>query len=569
MMKKYIILIAVFYSSMLAAQSVYAPLSNDYYDLIDRMDIKGYSRNIFTEVKPYLRKDIAEMADSAAKDSSKFFSKVDRRNLLYLQHDNWEWSHVKDSGNSVKPILKVFYQKKNDFYEVNTKGLQFQLNPVACFSYGKDEDNGTNPSTYINTRGFDLRGIIDNKVGFYTFLTDNQAAFPQYVNNRVAATEAVPGEGFWKGYKTNGYDFYTAEGYIDFNFTKHISTQFGQDKNIIGDGYRSLMLSDYSGDYLFWKVDTKVWKMEYVNIFAQMTSNVIGNPPAGDVAYPHKYMALHYLTYNVCKNFNIGLFECITFGNTDSAHNRGYDFTYLNPIIFYKAAENGLGAPDKDHIGANFKWNFLHHCSLYGSVLLDEFNIDEIRAHTGWWGNKQAFQIGLKYIDVFGVHNLDMQLEGNVVPPYTYATYSYSRYNNFSYFANYTNYMQPLADPNGANFNEAIATLKYQPCYKLMLTGKIIFTQIGLDTGGLNYGSNIMLSNTTRAHDFGNFIGQGAKTDIAYLSLTITYQLAHNMFIDFTAIMRDAKSDYAPYSSNEKIGSISFRWNIGQRLQEF
>ena len=58
-----------FFSSRSAfSQSVYVPLNNDYYDLIDRLDIKGYSGNIFTSVKPYLRKDIAQLADSISKN---------------------------------------------------------------------------------------------------------------------------------------------------------------------------------------------------------------------------------------------------------------------------------------------------------------------------------------------------------------------------------------------------------------------------------------------------------------------------------------------------------------------
>jgi hypothetical protein len=422
--------------------------------------------------------------------------------------------------------------------------------------------------------------MIDNKVGFYTFLTDNQAVFPQYVNNKITATKAIPGEGFWGSFKGNGYDFYTVNGYVDFNFTKHISTQFGQDKNIIGDGYRSLMLSDNSSNYLFWKVDTKVWKFEYVNIFAQMTADILGTQPQGDVFYPRKYMALHYLTLNLTKKFNIGLFECITFGNTDTINNRRFDFSYLNPIIFYKAVENGMGAPDKDHIGLCFKWNFLHHFSLYGTAFLDEFNINEIRARTGWWGNKQAAQFGLKCIDIAGIRNLDLQLEGNVVPPYTYATYSYSKVTNYSYYANYTNYQQPLADPNGANFYEGIAMLKFQPFYKFSFTGKMFYTITGLDTitslNAINkaiysYGSNIMLSNTKppRVSDYGNYITQGVRTTILYLSFTTTYQLAHNMFIDLTAIYRSEKSQLAIYNSNDKSVLVSFRWNIAKRLQEF
>jgi hypothetical protein len=577
LMKKYLTIIALAYSSFSIAQSVYAPLDNDYYDLIDRMDIKsGSSGNIFTSVKPYLRKDIAHFADKLAKDTSLHLSKVDKQELEYLQNDNWEWSNNSDSGKSKHKFIGPLYRKKNAFYDIYKKDFQLQVNPVACFTYGREDDPLELPaqrSVYLNTRGLELRGSIDNKVGFYTFITDNQALFPEYVDDRIAATSAVPGEGYWKVFKTNGYDFYDAKGYIDFNFTKHISTQFGQDNNFIGDGYRSLMLSNYSGNYLFWKVDTKVWRLEYVNVFAEMVADNL-NDATADANYPRKYMALHYLTLHVTKNFDIGAFESITFGNTDTIHNRGFDLNYLNPIIFYNAVENGLGAPDKDHIGFNFKWNFLHHFSLYGSALLDEFNLDEILKHNGWWGNKQAFQVGAKYIDVFGIHNLDGQVEFNMVPPYTYTHFSFlpttdPKYVDYSYFANYSNYDQPLADPNGANFYEGIGILKLHATRKLSFIGKLFYTIIGLDSAGKDFGSNVMTDYNKRVSEYGNFIGQGAKTTIVYISGTISYQIAHNMFIDLTAIIRSEKSIYTPYNSNDKIASVSFRWNIAQRLQEF
>ncbi|MEO6883684.1 MAG: hypothetical protein ABI199_06645 [Bacteroidia bacterium] len=578
MIKKYFAFIFVLNCSFAFAQSVYAPLDNDYNSLIDRYEIESgkFADNLFTSVKPYLRKDVAHLADTLSNNTTLHFSTVDKRNLKYLQDDNWEWSNAKDSGNAMHPFLKKLYQKKNAFYTYNTKGLQFQINPVACFSYGKEEVSPANPDythDYINTRGFELRGVIDNKIGFYTFLTDNQAEFPEYVANKVALTTAIPGEGFWKNFKKTGYDFFTANGYFDFHITKHIVTQFGQGKNFIGNGYRSLELSDFSSNYLFLKVDTKFGKFDYVNIFAQMVAQDLNanGIPLGDVNYPRKYMALHYLTFNVTKNFNIAAFECITFGNTDSINNRQFDLNYLNPVIFYKAVENGLGAPDKDHIGFDAKWNFAHHFSLYGSVFLDEFNIDEIRANTGWWANKQAGQIGIKYINVAGIKNLDAQLEANIVPPYTYTHFSFSNAPNNYYanYANYTNYDQPLADPNGANFKEYIGILKYQPFYRFTFTGKIFYTIIGLDENGKDYGSNVLLNSNNRANNYGNFIGQGARTSIVYGSFTTTYQVMHNMFLDLSLIMRKENSQLASYTNNENIFSFTFRWNIAQRLNEF
>jgi hypothetical protein len=567
----YFIAFFLVYSLTAKAQSVYAPIDYDYYHLIDRLDIKGgTSGDIYTNIKPYFRKDIAKLADSLSKDSARF-SKVDKKDIQYLRDDNWEWSNVKDSGKSNKPFIWGLYKKKNDFYEATTKGFQCQVNPVLYLSYGSEMDSSKKKTTFINTRGVEVRGSIDDKIGFYTFLTDNQAYFPQYVNNRVKATSVVPGEGYWQTYKTGGYDFYDFNGYVDFHLTRHITTQFGQDKNFIGDGYRSLMLSDYSPSYLFWKIDTKIWKFDYINVWAKMTADVVGTigNVQGDVFYPQKYMALHYLSFNVSKNFNIGLFECITFGNTDTIHNRGYDFTYLNPIIFYKAAENGLGAPDKDHIGITWKWNFLHHFSLYGTFFIDEFNLDEIKDSSGWWGDKQALQMGLKYIDVFGIKNLDLQYEFNVVRPYTYTHFSFSKTTDYSYYANYSNYDQPLADPNGANFYENIVVLRFQPTYKLSFTAKAFYTAIGLDSAKSDYGSNIMIDYNKHPDNYNNVITQGYFTTITYLSFTATYQLKHNMFIDLSLTDRKEISDDKAYNSDDKIVQFSFRWNVGQRLQEF
>ena len=55
----------------------------------------------------------------------------------------------------------------------------------------------------------------------------------------------------------------------------------------------------------------------------------------------------------------------------------------------------------------------LESFSLYGQVVIDEFSFSEIKNRTGWWANKQGYQVGLKYIDVANVSNLDAQIEWN------------------------------------------------------------------------------------------------------------------------------------------------------------
>ena len=79
------------------------------------------------------------------------------------------------------------------------------MNPVALLSAGKDNQNpSTDGLRYVNTRGVQVEGIIDQRLGFYAFLTDNQRAVPQYVQNRIVRDTIVPHEGYWKYFKTVG-----------------------------------------------------------------------------------------------------------------------------------------------------------------------------------------------------------------------------------------------------------------------------------------------------------------------------------------------------------------------------
>lgn len=568
----------------LYCQSTFIPLNSDYYHLIDRYEIKQgkFSESFHTSTKPYSRKDIAAFTDSLGspplilpKGENKKVEKgmakspprgdlgglTDQFNLMYLQNDNWEWAE-NANNESKKPIFSFFYKKKSDFFHYTNKDFDIHLNPVLYFQ-GGNQINDTN-ELFINTRGIEIRGMINNKIGFYTFMADNQARFPDYVRSRIDTYKVVPGEGFWKRFKKTGVDYITARGYFTFNIIKNISVQFGHDKNFIGNGYRSMILSDYSNSYLFLKLNTNVWKINYQNIFAEMISDTRSNP---NRIFPKKYCAFHHLSVNLTKNINIGLFETIIFGREDSLYYGQFDFNYLNPIIFYRSVEQQLGSPDNAFMGLDYKVNFFKHFSFYGQIILDEFLLKEIRpnrTNTGWWGNKHAFQFGLKYIDAAGISNLDLQIETNIARPYTYA--------HFNNFTNYSHYNQPLAHPLGANFYEMIGIMRYQPPVlggKLNFTAKLILATFGTDSAGSNWGGNVLLNYTTYEQEYNNKIAQGVKSNLIYTDITISYQIKHNLFVDIKQIYRKLDSELDERDNITFFTSIALRLNIGQRLHEF
>ena len=550
---------------------LYVPLDPDTYRLIDRYAIllgPDSLQDPHTSTRPYTRAAAGRLglrllsSDSAQVRASGAMSRADRFNAQYLVKDNW----ASVLGGAVlnasqRPFLTYFYRNQTDFYHINNPDFTLRVNPVALLQVGKDSDIGG--LRYVNTRGVQVEGTIDQRLGFYTFLTDNQEAVPGYVQTRILRDSIVPHEGYWKPFKTSGsaYDFFTARGGITYAATKHINVQLAHDRNFIGNGYRSLIISDYSTPYFFLKLNTRIWKFNYQNLFAELTAQ----KETQDQVYPKKYLVLHHLSFDVTPTFNVGVFESEVLGRNQGR----FELQYLNPIIFYRAVEQQIGSADNALLGADFKWNIKHRGQLYGQLVLDEFKLSEIRAGNGWWGNKQTVQLGGKLLNVGGLRNLDLQVEFNYIRPFTYQ--------HADFYTSYEHYRQPLAHSMGANLTEVLGVLSYQPLPRLMLVGKAFYTVQGLDfenkdVDGANYGGNVLKSYNTRVSEYGNRTGQGAKSRLLHLDLTATYQPRLNLFVDAKLIGRNQRLDVpSPFvvAGNEVYASLALRWNIAQRLHEF
>jgi hypothetical protein len=516
--------------------------------LIERLEIKAQTDSIlnFSKTRPYSRRQVIPEINRL--DSIASFSPVDQYNLYTANLSNLEWA-IGDRTQfaSKKALGKNFYKTPATFYEVNTKDFFLAVNPVFQYYVGKEKNNSEH--IFLNTRGVSLRGRIADKIGFAAYVTDNQERDPHYVQQWVNERKAVPGEGFYKDFKGTGYDYFDARGYITLNVARFIDIAFGYDKNFIGNGYRSLFLSDFSNSALFFKINTRIWKFNYQNLFMELQN---AERLGADILIPKKYAAMHHLDLGITKWLNVGIFEGVVFGRKDH-----FEFGYLNPVIFYRSIEQQNGSFDNSVAGLDFKANVAHRFQFYGQLLLDEFKLSEIKAHRGWWANKFAYQLGAKYIDAFNVKNLDLQIESNRIRPFTYS--------HRDSVANYTHYNQPLAHPQGANLQEVIGIARYQPAAKWMVEAKAIYYTQGKDSGNVSYGGNIFLPNVDpyRKQDYGFNVGSGVKTKTAYASLLLSYELKPNLFIESNAVYR--KESALGVSTNTFVIYAGIRWNMHRR----
>jgi hypothetical protein len=571
MKQLYIYLFAIhllFFGRVVTAQSVFVPYDPDFYHTIERYEImRGkFSEGFHSSFRPWERKAVYALADSLNKDSVAR-SVVDKANINWMYATNIEWGNAPEHpyGNS---IAKGWNLKKADMFAYNSPELDLHASLAGNGWVGNDPKQAIGSRQYLNTRALELRGMVDKKVGFYAMLTENQMRAPDHVIDYVRRTGVLPNESFWKIYKNKPgeYDFFNARGYITFNATKHIHLQFGHDRNVIGHGYRSLVLSDFAGNYTFLKATTRVWKFQYTNLFANLKGPVgtTSSGTRGSIYQPDKYMAMHHLSFNATRWLNIGVFETIMFGgNRDGRAN--FDVNYLNPVIFYRAIEQYQGSPDNALLGLDAKANLLKCVQLYTQFFLDEFYLKEVRAKNGWWGNKYALQAGVKYINAFTVSNLDIQGEVNIIRPFTYQHEDAQ--------TNYSHYNMPLAHPLGANLREAIGIIRYQPMPKLFVTVRLIQTLYGKDTlyisdAKTNIGNSVMRNYRDRVGDFNHTIaGNGIRTNLTMLEFAVSYRLMYNVFLDFRQILRREATPGS--TATNSMTFLGMRLNMPQRNFDF
>ncbi len=552
-----------------AAQSTYLNQGSKDIHFVERLEIKQQRNNDlnFSGIRPFNRKMIvtqAQFIDSldrgyvgAASAGYKTagipdLTATDKHNLQSLLMNNSEWVTMSRTNfMSKRPVLKYFYKTKANLLEINSKDFFLAVNPLLSFQAGKGSNN--DEFLFLNTRGIAVRGMIARKVGFASFLSENQERGPKFFRQRVDSTGAVPGYGFYKPFKKTGYDYFDARGYITFGLAQSIDVQLGYDKNFIGSGYRSLFLSDWGNSSLFLKLNTRIWKLNYQNLYMELMPQF---RKRGDTLLDRKYAVMHHLSMNVTKWLNIGLFESVIFSRKNH-----FDFQYLNPIIFYRSVEGMVGSPDNAFVGMDFKANIAHRFQLYGQFMLDEFVLTRIKNDPTYWANKFGIQLGAKYVDAFGINNLDLQVETNRVRPFIYS--------HGDTVANYTHYNQPLAHPLGANFQEFIGIVNYQPKPKWYIYAKAIYYYQGLDSAGINYGSDPFKNYRNRTMEFGFKTGSGLKATCFNSIIRLTYELRQHLFFDVLVQHRSYMLSNAAAKNNTTYLNAGLRLNMFTRDYDF
>ncbi|MCM8568798.1 gliding motility protein RemB [Gramella jeungdoensis] len=514
------------------------PLSHEFYSRFDA-EFNQIGTNTHSASKPLMFNEVNRYYDFEA-----------NRDAMLQNRSSW-------AGRKLWNEHLVRFQT-NDYW--------FTLDPGLDLQIGKDFEQEDHDFTYNNGRQFIVQGGLGEKFNFYSVIYESQGRFAEYYNRYAESIRPaggdpaiVPGRGIAKTFMDEGYDYPVAEGYLSFTPADFVNIQFGHGNNFIGDGYRSLLLSDNPSPYPYLKLNTTFWKIKYTNTW--MSLRDVRPAVVNSGSFRTKYIANHYLSWNVTKRLNLGFFESVMWENDND---RGFDLNYLNPVIFYRAIEFATGADGGNAIiGLTGKYKLSNQAYAYGQWLIDEFSSGDVFGGEGSWKNKLGFQLGLKYFNAFNVDNLYLQAEYNQVRPYTYSHNSIT--------LNYGHNNQSMAHLWGANFREFVGIARYKRD-RWYGSAKLIYGKRGFDFTDFgsksNYGQDIYRTEEDRPFETGVKIGQGNTTNSFYSEFEAGYIInpTTNLKLFASFIYRD----FNPQINTPANFENSTAWiNIGLRTDIF
>ncbi|MBB5622555.1 hypothetical protein HDE69_003633 [Pedobacter cryoconitis] len=425
------------------AQLIYQPYSYQFYQKLNK-NVYSASENSHTSLKPYLISDSSVMRPLHDSLMNSPASTIHR-----------SWVH-----------RKLFDEHLID---VKNKDYTFYLDFLPDFQLGR-EFNGSK-TTWLNTRGYQAGITIGQKFFIYTSGFENQAQFSNYELNYTRRTGMVPGQAYSKDPSpTKPIDWSYVTALIGYKVNNSLTVELGQDKTFIGDGYRSLLLSDFAAPYPLLRLRVNLGKkVQYTAMWSYMQDQY-ATEFNSFYNNRRKWGAFHYVDWTINKNASLGFFNALIAEEADDqGKGHGFDLNYINPILFSSGLRPSGTTPDHTLIGFNGKYKVLKNTTVYGQLVFDQAPAQTNK-------NKNAWQLGFRGTDLFKVSRLNYLVEYNTATP---NTYTYSAHP----IVNYSQLSESLAHPLGSDFREWLSIINYS-INKFDFQGQLNYARYGIDQSG-------------------------------------------------------------------------------------
>ena len=556
----YIVAAILAFAGLVQAQNI--PVALEYteiYSFIEELATDGVLNNVTEAVKPYTRKQVAQMlAEASAKDS--LLTRRQKNDLdFYMQdyaleldtipdyrlygHKNvCQWTnrstfnlslvepsfHYKSKNNKFKMVLKPIlgmhlYASQKGLITKRWYGAELQMDIVNHVSvWGSLRDNSWKGTGLLNEAYYpDTYSQIDGA----------KLSKPQYLNNLAGLQ-----------YKESNYggDFSDSRGGISlYSWWGSVGVQ--RERLQWGDAQHSsniLSAHNPAVPQVTLQLTPCSW-FQFDWFHAWLVSNRIDSTRYYTEVYEEGVEKRHYRPANKFMAANMFTFKPIkyvsfSFGNSIVYGEQNVQAAYFIPIAFYKSLDHlltkGLGVENQNsQVFGSITVRPTDHLKLYTSVFLDEFNFSRLKKSNPQ-RNPVSYLVGFNWS---GWPVRGLALRGEFARSYI-ACYSHS-----IDVLNYKSNSYQMGHYMGDNSQSIFVEAEYKPVRGLSL--RLNYTQ---DTKYNVY--------DYVRHKIGNIISQKPFDETTWkndqVTFRTTYEIFQNCYAVFDMTWNNARS-YAPASA--------------------
>jgi hypothetical protein len=488
------------FAGVARGQLIYQPYSYQFYQKLNP-EVYSPSTNLHTAVKPFLIGDSSPVRKHY--DSLMYTNPADKQK-------GWIYRKIFDEH--------LFDEKEKDY--------TFFADYLTDLQAGTDLIN--KKSVWLNTRAYQIGGTIGNRFFFYSSGNENQGKFANYENNYINQTNIIPGQAYNRSF-TGQTDWAYVTALIGYQATKSLNIVLGEDKTFIGDGYRSVLLSDFAANYPLLRITADFGKrVRYMAMWAYMEDQTA---PEFNAFYNNrrKWAAFHYIDWNITNRASIGFFNAVI---AEEANNKGqlrnFDINFVDPLYFSSSFGPSGDVPDHTLAGLNGKYKVFDKTTVYGQFLLDQ-------ASTGSKKSNMAVQLGLRGSDLFKVSKLNYLFEYNSAAANTYS--------NQNPIVNYTELNESLGHPYGNNFEEWLGIINYS-VGRFDFQGQFNYARFGNSNGNFTYVNSLIQFDNIVTPPGADFNGQGLPATLKYAEGTVAFVInpKYNLRIELGGLYRQEKN---------------------------
>ncbi len=443
-MKKCLIIFLLLYLSTFTfsfSQVEHVVVQHPVYQFLEYNYTRGILENFSLSSLPLQRKEIQD-ALKIIRENESILSEADKKTLALFEKEfelssrqNATIFFSKSDSNQLL-FSRILTDDEKYIYRYSDSSNSVSLIPLGSVeNINKLNQNNEYDKVLLGNLGFRLYGTIDNSLGYGLQVTNGVVLAG---TRNLAVEESKITRNIKFSLLNSDFDF--SESHIRYskNWFHFI---FSRETRLIGSGLRQkLIISDNAppmdGISLGARFSTFEYRYSHFKLLGQADSNI---PVGAFTDIPPKYFVLQKFTFKPSWG-DLTYFHSIVYSG------RELEFAYLNPLSFLKSIEHALRDRDKTTMGFDFNINPLRNLQISGTWMLEDIIISKIG--TGFWSNKTAWNISMKYSLPFSA---DIGIEYTRIEPYMFTHFNVqnNRTNDGYLFGTY---LYPNSDETALQF---------------------------------------------------------------------------------------------------------------------